>query len=179
MNQQFRPAQAAEFETICDLYSCAVAHMRAQGIDQWDERYPVPEDLRRDILRGEMYLLEADGRPAAAVVLNDEQDADYQTADWRDAAGKPAVVHRLCVRPDVQGRGIARRVMEHAHAALCRDGYTSVRLDAFSQNPAALALYAGLGYRKTGKAVWRKGLFYLFEVLLAQAPENRYREDRL
>ena len=47
---------------------------------------------------------------------------------------------------------------------LLRDrGIETIRLDAYSLNPAALRMYDKLGYKKVGKAVWRKGLFYLFE----------------
>ena len=45
-------------------------------------------------------------------------------------------------------------------------GGTSVRLDAFSQNPYALRLYEHAGYCITGSADWRMGQFVLMEKML-------------
>ena len=42
----------------------------------------------------------------------------------------------------------------------------SIRLDSFLHNPAAMALYSRLGYRRTGTARMRKGPFAGFEKIL-------------
>ena len=67
--------------------------------------------------------------------------------DW-SAAGEPAAVYRLMVHPAAQG-------------------FRSIHLDCFTANPAAVALYERLGYRRTGTATMRKGPFVCFEKLLA------------
>ncbi len=74
-------------------------------IYQWDEIYPDDKILLEDILRGEMYLLEAEGRLAACIVLNEEQDDLYRTGSWRFTGQRVAVIHRLCVHPKFQGAG--------------------------------------------------------------------------
>ena len=51
--------------------------------------------------------------------------------------------------------------------SVAKDGECrSIRLDSFTQNPGALALYEKLGYRRTGIATMRKGLFIGFEKML-------------
>jgi ribosomal protein S18 acetylase RimI-like enzyme len=100
-----------------------------------------------------------------AIVLNDRQDEQYLRGDWRH--NEPAaVVHRLCIDPACQQKGYGMQAMQLAEAALKEQGYRSVRLDAFSQNPYALRLYERLGYRRAGEALYRKGLFYLLEKCL-------------
>jgi len=54
-----------------------------------------------------------------------------------------------------------------AEGVLINMGIKSVRLDTFSENPAALRLYEKLGYKNTGRVNFRKGLFYLFEKSLS------------
>jgi RimJ/RimL family protein N-acetyltransferase len=56
--------------------------------------------------------------------------------------------------------------MLHAEAAARTMGCRSICLDCFLQNPASMALYPKLGYRRTGTAQMRKGPFAGFEKLL-------------
>ena len=56
--------------------------------------------------------------------------------------------------------------MYHIHNECREYGITAVRLDAFTENPYALALYENLGYQKRGEAEWRKGKFNLYELIL-------------
>lgn len=85
-----------------------------------------------------------------------EQDSD---CEYR-------VIHRLCVNPVYQNRGIAAQTLSHIEEELQKSGIKAVRLDVFSKNPFALSLYLGNGYEKVGFADWRKGSFYLMEKLL-------------
>ena len=45
-------------------------------------------------------------------------------------------------------------------------GFRTLRLDAFTENPAAVRLYDRLGYRRAGFVRLRKGLFHVFEKAL-------------
>ncbi len=168
MTQTFRLATPEDFSDVTDLFNKAIIHMNAQGIHQWDELYPTSLDLQTDIERGEMYLLIIEGSIASVVVLNEFQQTEYLDGQWQETAGRPAVVHRLCVHPAFWGQGLATKTMELSHQLLMKTGYSSVRLDAFSLNPSALKLYARLGYRNAGTIMLRKGLFYLFEKQLLQ-----------
>ena len=53
--------------------------------------------------------------------------------------------------------------MQQAELIFKEQGFKSVRLDAFAQNPYVLRLYDSLGYRRVGEANFKEGLFYLFE----------------
>jgi ribosomal protein S18 acetylase RimI-like enzyme len=87
----------------------------------------------------------------------------YEPAAWRYDEPRFAVLHRLCVHPEFQGRGVAGEAMDYIESSVVSRGVHAVRLDAFSQNPAALRLYERRGYVKAGEIVYRKGLFYLYE----------------
>jgi ribosomal protein S18 acetylase RimI-like enzyme len=119
--------------------------------------------LAADIEAGAMHILLIDGFPAAAIVLNEHQDAEYLEGCWRWIEGKILVIHRLCVSPRYQGKGNAKKMVRYAEEFAKRNGYSTIRLDAFSQNPVSLRLYQGLGFQKAGNVTFRKGLFYLFE----------------
>lgn len=166
---EFSFAQKSDLNELVSLYRLAVSRMDEQGVYQWDEIYPSADILASDIERGEMELLRIEGGIAAAFTLNAQCDAEYALGAWRFPESRFAVVHRLCVHPAYQGQGVASRVMDYVESSLRKRGFDSVRLDAFSENPAALRLYEKRGYEKVGEVRFRKGLFYLYEKTLLPA----------
>lgn len=159
----FRPARDEDLPRIIRLFAGAVKRMRKNGIDQWDELYPDAGTLSADVAKREMYILEANGAVAAAVVLNGDQPPEYAGVPWKCGLKPVAVVHRLCVGAEHQGRGLSSIVLRASEDRLKSQGYRCVRLDAFPQNPPAMRLYPSAGYRLAGRVTFRKGIFYCYE----------------
>ncbi len=164
----YRKATEEDLAEIGELVKEAIREMEKQGIFQWDEIYPTAEDFLSDIKAASLFVglekSEKDGKDKIAVIyaLNKDCDDEYKKAAW-SFDGDFRVIHRLCVHPDFQRRGIARETLLHIEKQAVRLGAKSLRLDVFSQNHASMALYEKAGYCKTGEALWRKGLFYLME----------------
>ncbi len=163
---RLRAAQLSDIPQITALFKEAISDMCLRGIHQWDEIYPSCELLRSDVEKRQMYVLVCEGVIVSAVVINDEQDEEYKSAQWKYTKANAAVIHRLCVHPSHQGRGYGRASVTEAERLMKSMGYTAVRLDAFSQNPFALKLYERLGYERAGEVRFRKGIFFLYEKLL-------------
>lgn len=151
--------------SIMDLVRDAVRDMEARGIHQWDEIYPDRKTFSADITAGQLYGLRVDGDLAGIIVLNENQASEYQSLIWQDQ-GRPLIIHRLCLKPDFQGQGFARMLVMFAEEFARRHHYTSIRLDAFSQNPGALKLYDSMQYQRRGLITFRKGPFYCYEKVL-------------
>jgi ribosomal protein S18 acetylase RimI-like enzyme len=152
-----------DFDEICLLFERAIELLQADHIDKWDDSYPDRQILWDDIAKSQMFALTFEGRIAASVVLNEEPNDGYDNADWMDREGRPAVIHRLCVHPDFQNRGIGRLILSEAENYLADSGITSIRLDAFCENKKSLFMYERMGYSLRGRAVYRKGNFNLYE----------------
>ncbi|TAL33641.1 MAG: GNAT family N-acetyltransferase [Spirochaetes bacterium] len=140
--------------------------MDDEGIFQWDEIYPTREILRDDLRSGQAYGYHGNDALRGYIVLSEEYSPEYKSVRWNCAEGKSLVIHRLSVRPDCQGRGIAKRLMNHAEEHARNAGYLSIKLDAFVNNPAALKLYEGLNYSLAGTVRFRKGIFNCYEKVL-------------
>ena len=166
MPHEFRLLQKSELPELVLLYQSAIRRMCEQGIDQWDERYPDYDTLFLDIQKKEMYGLFDEGRLVASVVLNEEQDEEYQGVSWQLRFDRIGVIHRLCVDAAQQRRGYARKIALLAEQEFRRLGYQCIRLDAFPQNPPAMRLYDNLGYCQCGSIRLRKGIFACFEKAL-------------
>lgn len=162
-NLHYRLANAGDLDEICLLIHNAIYEMEAHGIFQWDDLYPIREDFQEDIEKQSLFLALDGDRLAAIYVINGEADEEYNNAKWECPDGTSYVLHRFCVSPSYQNRGIGKRVLLHLEEQIENMGYESVRLDVFSENPSAQKLYRANGYEVRGFANWRKGRFDLME----------------
>ncbi len=174
MELTFRKAEICDAKPVFDFVQNAVAVMISRKIFQWDERYPTYEDFARDIQNGEAFVAETAEKTGfenrkkivAVYVLNKDFDEAYKTGTWQYDGNDYIVIHRFCVNPAFQHKGIGFKVCSHILAQAKNDGIKAVRLDVFSQNPYSLRLYGKLGFKTTGHADWRKGKLLLQEKLL-------------
>ena len=158
-----RKANITDTNNILELFKNVINVMDANGIFQWDDIYPDEKILYKDIQNNQMFLGEIDGEIVAAFVLNQECDEEYKNGNWNYKQSSFAVIHRFCVNPNFQNKGIGTNTMNTIEEMLKEDSIETIRLDAFSLNPYALKMYEKLGYVNVGEVKWRKGLFYLFE----------------
>ena len=159
------PAERAHLDAAWQIVDRCRTALRARGILQWDDVYPTRQTVEADIECARLYVLHSGDEAAAIVTVDATPDEQYATVPWTSA--EPAlVVHRLCVDPAAQRRGLGGRLMDYVEAHAEHHGFASVRLDAYSGNPDALALYRRRGYREAGQVFFpRRSLpFYCFEL---------------
>lgn len=166
MEISYRVASIDDIDDIIQLVENAIKQMELENIHQWDSVYPTIEDFSNDIRKNELYIGIINKRIAVVYTLNKECDEQYQNGEWQYTGDSFNVVHRLCVSPDFQNKGIAHTTLLHIESELSFLGIKAIRLDVFCENPYALKLYSNNGYHKVGNAHWRKGEFILMEKLL-------------
>lgn len=185
---KYRLGSLTDIDKICELVASAIHLMNSQGIYQWDEIYPTKADFIDDIQKETLYvaiLEEADTKQGALLsdtlaglyVISTECDEAYRNGKWEQDEEKACILHRLCVSADVQHQGVGRRMLSHIENQLKDNGYESVRLDVFSENPFALTLYKKNGYQVRGYADWRKGRFFLMEKSLLPGQKGKTEEN--
>lgn len=163
MDLEFRKAYENEIDFITDFVDEAKVVMDAQGIFQWDEIYPTKEDFTCDWKNDSLYVGTNEGKIAVVFVLNRLYDDEYKTGNWEFPEKEYMVLHRLCVNPKFQNKGVGKAAMLYIEKLLKEQGIKAIRLDVFSQNPFSQKLYEKFGFKQTGIADWRKGRFYLME----------------
>lgn len=172
---KFVKAKPEQFAEIVRIYEHVKDLLNDKDIDQWTEDYPDREVIRKDLENRNMYLLVNEGEIAAIAVLDQNQEPEYQVIPWQDKAGDFLVVHRLCVNPDFQGKGISRVLLDEIEQFAKDHGYTSIRLDTQMINERAMNLYESHDYEKRGKfyfshASWP---FMAFEKRMARNPSQK------
>lgn len=159
----YRLAKKSDIDDVVKLIKAAIVQMEADGIYQWDDIYPAKEDFINDIEKKSLYLAIDSKKLAAIYVISAESDEAYKNATWENNDESAYILHRFCVSPDYQNKGIGKEVLAHIETQIYEMGYKSIRLDAFTENPYAQRLYRKSGYIVRGYADWRKGRFELME----------------
>lgn len=163
MRLEFRLADVKDLEDIFQIFQTAIADMNSQHIFQWDEIYPDKCILYQDICKKQLYVGISDNEIVSAYVINQECDAEYKKGAWKFPESSYCVIHRLCVNPKFQNRGVGMMTMRQIENSVREMGFDAIRLDAYTRNPFAVSMYEKLNYDKVGYADWRKGRFYLME----------------
>lgn len=153
---------------IMNMITKCIECMESQGIYQWNEHYPTQEIIEEDIRREECYLMKKDDEIISYVAINDEQSPECDEVKWITNGEKVLVIHRLCVNPEYQGKGTARKVLKFITDYASDNGYSSIRLDAYSVNRRALNLYENYGFVRTGEIhfPYREYSFYCYEKVI-------------
>lgn len=149
--------------TVINLYRRAIDKMSSLNIDQWDNVYPDKETIEGDILKNTMHGYFINDELCAVQVINEIQAEEYSSISWKYPAEKPLILHRLCVAPEHQNKGIAKKMIRYAEFFADENGYSVIRFDAFAENPISLGIYKKMGYRESGTVRFRKGNFFCFE----------------
>jgi GNAT superfamily N-acetyltransferase len=90
---------------------------------------------------------------------------------WRDPGAIAVGVFDLVVHPDHQAKGVGRFLMLEVEHLAPSYGCSTVRLDAFAENPLSLGFYRHIGYDDRGVIDLRGCSLRLFErVLLNSDP---------
>ena len=160
---KYRNATPNDIEEIYSIIRTAIDAMEQDNIFQWDDLYPTKEDFQEDVDKSQLYVGSVNGQIAVVYTLNQKCDKEYENGKWKYKDKPFYIVHRLCVNPTFQNRGIAKSTLLYIEKQLTEMGIHVIRLDVFSNNPFALRLYNSLGYSDVGYADWRKGKFFLME----------------
>lgn len=164
---ELRPATPEDVDDVLALAASCANHMIGRGILQWDDLYPDRDSIESDIREGGALLARHGDEVVAYFALDSRQDPQYAQVAWRFTQGPVAVVHRLMVSPEWQGRGLGRWLMDVAEQRAQQSGCATMRLEAFTNNPGAMRLYEKCGYRAAGIVHFRPGEFTCLEKALS------------
>ncbi len=164
-----RRAKLAEIPQILALTQACAQRMTEQGIEQWNEHYPSEAVLLKDVRRGELHVMDSSEGILGCIAVTTHMDQEYKAVKWLTPSGNNVYVHRLAVRPDHQGKGLARRLMDLAETLARSEGRISVRLDTFSKNERNQRFYRARGYQKLEAVYFPQQSphpFFCYELLL-------------
>lgn len=147
-----RKATARDFDGIWPIIVQTRNEMLRLGRKQWDEHYPAPDDIHRDINTERAYIILEAGRPVAyAAFTFDKEEAYAHLAggQWI-SEGDYGVIHRLAIAIEGRRKGYGRSFFDFFEQKALRQGITSIKVDTNFDNVEMLGLLDKLGYQRCG-----------------------------
>lgn len=157
----FRRALPCEADEINALY----LSVRGSPFCTWDEDYPGMLEINNDISADSLYVLAEDECivGAVSVVPENEMD-DFECWRSNDRAGEFA---RVAIRPDMQGRGLSRLLIEGVLDEMRNRGIKTAHISVATVNIPAQRLYRSFGFEFLAEKEMYGSRFFLCEKSLA------------
>jgi len=166
----FKRAEQSDIPAIWKMLQAAIARRKADGSTQWQDGYPNPDVVGRDIEKRAGYVLWHGEQVAGyiAIMINDEPAYDELVGNWL-SQGDYIVYHRVVVATQFLGLGFAQRLMEYAEQVALQHGIKSIKADTNFDNQPMLHLFEKLGYLYCGEVTFRGTPRKAFEKLVQTA----------
>lgn len=149
MNGTIERAKPEDLEAIFALYRS----LANAPYSTWDDDYPSREIVEGDLAHNDVFVLRTeDGRIGAAIVLIQGWEHEEDHAPWYADVTRWCDLARLGVAKDMQGQGVARRMLAYAMEQGAAKGCEAVRFFVGTHNVPALRSYAKLGFEICGEA---------------------------
>jgi GNAT superfamily N-acetyltransferase len=167
MNYSFRKATTLEIPAIWDILQQAIARRKKDGSDQWQDGYPNPEVVKKDIEADHGYVL-TEGETIigyTAILINDEPEYASIKGEWLSNTDF-VVFHRVAVSEEHLGKGLAKKMLEYIEEFALKNDIFSIKADTNFDNIAMLKIFEKSGYKYCGKVYFRGGEREAFEKVL-------------
>ena len=167
MNPQFRKAQIADLLQIWDIIQQAIQRRKADGSNQWQDGYPNPEVLQKDIRKDEGYVL-IDGETIAgycAIMINDEPAYADIEGEWLTNEDF-VVFHRVAIAEDFLRKGLAQKMMGFIEEFALINNIRSVKADTNFDNMPMMKVFEKSGYVYCGEVYFRGSSRKAYEKVL-------------
>ncbi len=164
-----RKAILNDLKTVKSITDSCGKAMAADGIYQWNERYPSIEVFQQDIENEQLYVLEFEGKVIGCIMFSDFKDEVYAKIEWQIPDNKNLYIHRLAVAPEFQKQGCGQQLMDFAEDYAYKNRYLSIRLDTFSQNKRNQRFYEARDFKRLGDVLFpdqSKYPFHCYEKIL-------------
>ena len=167
MKYHFRKAELSEITLIWEILQQAIQRRKEDGSTQWQDGYPNPNVVQKDIEKGEGFVL-LDGETVigySAVLINDEPAYEKIEGNWL-TNGDFIVVHRVAISEKYLGKGFAKMILKNIEDFAVRNSIYSIKADTNFDNIAMMKIFEGSGYTYCGEVYFRGSSRKAYEKVL-------------
>lgn len=128
-----RLAEEKDLKQLDLLAVSVIENMKKDNIPQWTLNYPRFEHFAKDITTKSLILYEEDNQILGCMAILPENDPPYKTINsW--IKDHSIVIHRVLVSPTLQGKGIAKKMLDYAVNYGITFKYASIKIDTHLEN---------------------------------------------
>lgn len=164
MNYNFRKATVTEIPEIWTILQQAILRRKLDGSQQWQDGYPNPDVVQKDIENGVGYVLTNDNSIIgyAAIIINDEPSYALLKGKWL-TNDDFIVVHRLAILEQFLGKGLAQTMLRFTEDIAVENNIYSIKVDTNFDNIPMLKIFEKSGYIYCGEVTFRGAARKAFE----------------
>ena len=155
-NHHFRKAEISEVSPIWEILQQAILRRKEDGSNQWQDGYPNPEVVQKDIEKGAGYVL-TEGETIigyCAVIINDEPA--YATIEGKWLTNDDfVVIHRIAISEMYLGKGLTKIILINIEDFALNNNVFSIKADTNFDNFAMLKIFEKSGYTFCGEVYFR------------------------
>jgi RimJ/RimL family protein N-acetyltransferase len=167
MEYIFRKATLGDLSEIWTILKDAIKRRKEDGSMQWQDGYPNPEVIKKDIGQDAGFVL-ADGKIIAgycSILINDEPSYSEIDGKWLTNADF-VVFHRVAISKDYLGQGLSIKMLNCVEDFARKNKINSIKADTNFDNPAMLKIFEKAGYIYCGEVFFRGSARKAFEKVL-------------
>lgn len=167
MEYLFRKAKHEDADAIWKILQQAIARRKADGSNQWQDGYPNPGVIEKDIEKGSGYVLIHGDLIVGycSVLINDEPAYADIKGKWL-TDGDFVVFHRVAIAQMYLGKGLAKMMLGFIEKLASSKGIKSIKADTNHDNGGMLKIFEKLGYVYCGEVSFRGSSRQAFEKVL-------------
>ncbi|MFC7526668.1 GNAT family N-acetyltransferase [Parapedobacter sp. GCM10030251] len=168
MEYTFRKAEITDLHPVWDILQQAIIRRKQEGSNQWQDGYPNPDVIQKDIERGAGFVLTDKNTIIGyvAILVNDEPEYAKIEGKWL-TDGDFVVVHRIAIAENHVGKGLAKRILAFVEDYAIDNHIRSVKADTNFDNMAMTKTFEKLGYVYCGEVYFRGSPRRAYEKVLA------------
>ncbi|NLK28170.1 MAG: GNAT family N-acetyltransferase [Clostridiales bacterium] len=149
---EFRKSTHADADGIMEIIRQAQSYLKSQGIDQWQNNYPNPEVVKKDIDEENGYVIVKDKLIIGTVTVSFDGESTYDVIyDGAWKSNQPfAVIHRIAVRDEYKGQGISSKIIRWIEEMCLKKGIHSIKVDTHEKNLSMQKILKNNGFEYCG-----------------------------
>lgn len=156
LNLDIQPATAKDLDSVWKIIdSCSDWLVTAKGLDHW-KKYYNQALVAKKIRTQKVYLARAENNPVATITLDFNPVSYYTKEDMTnfvDRKVRAGYVTALAVLPELQGRGIASRMMDFVEERAASLNGKYLRLDCRASYEDIVRFYVHRGFKTVGISI--------------------------
>ncbi|NLY77092.1 MAG: GNAT family N-acetyltransferase [Tissierellia bacterium] len=149
---EFRRAVKSDIDRIMNIIKQAQDYFKEQGINQWQNNYPNPDTINKDIEKGYGYVLLKEGEIVGTVAVSFDGERTYDRIYDGKWIGNIdyAVIHRMAIDSNLRGQGLASVIIDNIERMCLAKDIHSIRIDTHEDNKSMQRLIEKNGFKYCG-----------------------------
>jgi GNAT superfamily N-acetyltransferase len=172
MNYHFRKAEISDINAIWAILQHAILSRKKDGSEQWQDGYPNPEIIQKDIEKGEGFVL-TEGETIlgySAILINNEPAYAEIEGKWL-TNDDFVVFHRVAISEKHLGKGLSKIMIQHIEDFAINNTIFSLKVDTNFDNVAMMKILDKSGFTYCGEVYFRGNPRRAYEKVLDLSAE--------